>query len=190
MRGQNSETNCREPNIDCDYNEESIRLESTSMPSPNMNIVKHTMDILKAALPYADVKSLPTLQIMVKATELMDTIKSQAFELSTLDLDEGKGDMEGMLNSIRELCTDRERELIDIILNIINAKNLYNTYKTISSMGFNNSDNTEGNPFAGAFGFGDDSSMMDILSSMLSPEQQSTFETLNTILSTMPDSTT
>lgn len=191
MRGQNSETNCREPNIDDDYNEESIRLQSTSIPTPNENMVKHVMDILKAALPYVDVQSMRTMQVMVKATELMDTINSQAYELSTLNLSEGKGDMEGMLNNIRGFCTGREREIIDTLLNIIKAKNLYNTYKRITSLAFNNNDNGEdGNPFTSAFGFDENTNMMDIISSMLTPEQQSTFETLNMILSTMPDSTT
>lgn len=185
MRGQNSETNCREPSTDYDYYEESIRLQSTSIGSSNENSVRHTMAILKAALPYVDVHSMRSMQAMVKVTELMDTINSQAFELTTLNLDEGKGDLEGMLNSVKEFCSERERGLIDMILNFINAKNLYNTFKAMSILGNNN--NAEGNPFAGAFGFDNNTNMMDILSAMLTPEQQSSFETLNMILSTMPN---
>lgn len=191
MEVQNNETNCPEPNIDHDYNKESIELEGTSIPHASLNSIKRIMDILKAALPFVDVQSMRTVQIMVKATELMDTINGRAFELSTLNLNEGKGDMEGMLNNIREFCTDRERQIVDMILNVIRAKNLYDTYQMIASLNLNNdSNNTDDNPFASVFGFGDNMDMMEILSSMLTPEQQSTFETLNMILNAAPDSTT
>lgn len=181
MKGQNSETNCREPSMD--YNEDTIRLQCTSFPSNSENSAKHTMAILKAALPYVDVHSMRSVQAMVKATELIDTINSQAYELTTLNINDGKGDMEGLLNSVKEFCSDRERDLIDTILNFINAKNLYSTYSTLFTMG--KDQNTDGNPYASAFGFDDNANMMDILSAMLTPEQQSTFETLNMIFSTM-----
>ena len=189
MEVQNNETNCRDPNKNHDYNEESIHLESTSIPYANENKTKRILDILKAALPHVEVQSMRTVQIMVKATELIDTINSRYFELSTLNLNEGKGNMEEMLNSIREFCTGKEREIVDMILNVIKAKNLYQTYQMLSSLNFNDDSDTEGNPFA-EFGFDNNVDMMEILSSMLTPEQQSTFETLNMILSTMPDSTT
>jgi hypothetical protein len=75
-----------------------------------------------------------------------------------------KVDVEGLLNGIRPLCSNKEREIVDKILNIFNAKRMFEMYNNFMSMmktmqefgGFpfgdtgtgNNTDNVMGN-FAG-----------------------------------------
>lgn len=148
---------------------------------------KHTLNLLNAALPYVNPHSKHSMELMVKATELLDSIHHQPTELTTLSLQEKKGDMEGMLNSIKEHCSHQERDFIDMIMNITRAKKFYQIYKNV---GINTQDNKgdRTNPYAELFGLEDNISVMDVLSSMLTPEQQSTFETLNMVLNSVSNS--
>ncbi len=148
---------------------------------------KHTLALLNAALPYVDAYSKHSMELMVKATELLDSIHHQPTELSTLSLNDRKGDMEGMLNSIKGLCSHQERDFIDTIMNITRARKFYQIYKNVAVTTQDNKGERL-NPYAELFGLEDNVSMMDVISSMLTPEQQSTFETLNMVLNSVPNS--
>lgn len=154
----------------------------------NENPTVHTMNILKAASPYVAAKSRHSVDILLKATELMDSFQNNDLgDLSACDINNGNGDLEGMLNNVRNFCSVKERDLVDMILNFMKAQKFYHTYQSISATGQGGKGSGK-NPYAKAFGLDENSNMMDMLSNMLTPEQQSTFENLNMILSTMSTS--
>lgn len=150
------------------------------------NSVTHTMNILKAASPYVGGKSRQSVDVLLKATELMDTFQSKGSgDLSACNLNNGNGDMEGMLNNIKNFCSTKERDLVDMMLNFMKAQKFYQTYRDISATGQTGGKGNSKNPYAAFLGLDENANMTDMLSSMLTPEQQSTFENLNMILSTM-----
>ncbi|WP_313134882.1 hypothetical protein [Anaerocolumna sp.] len=163
--------------------------------------IVHVMDILKAAFPYLDSDSQQSVDVFVKTGELITTVKelSQNHSVASLSVRKQSIDLEALLTNVREVCYPREREIIDVILNIFKAKNLYETYTTLSQVmasqsqgaeGFEGSEfDSDGDPsgnLGGMAGMKMDSSMMEMLTSMLSPEQKSTFENLSMMFNTMP----
>ncbi|MDF2944040.1 MAG: hypothetical protein K0S01_2898 [Herbinix sp.] len=126
----------------------------------------HTAEIMKAALPFIDSKSRVMAEFFTKILDLMGSMKSMTNKVSMSAYgNEGeKIDVEGLLNGIRPLCNNKERESVDKILNIFNAKRMFEMYNNFMSTmktmqeyggfpfgesgGSNDSDNTMGN-FAG-----------------------------------------
>lgn len=108
----------------------------------------YTTEILKAALPYVDVRTKTTMDLLVKFYELMACIRSmRSNSLATCGYEEQKKpDMEAMLNKIRPLCRDRERTIIDRILGFFNAKRMYEMYNSYMSV-MNTMQEFGGSPF-------------------------------------------
>lgn len=112
----------------------------------------HTAEILKAALPYVDVRTKTTVDLLVKFYELINCFRSlRTNHLATCDYEEQKFDMEGLLTKIKPLCNEKERSFIDRILGIYNAKrmmDMYNTYmsamKTMQEFGGFGSGSSDG----------------------------------------------
>ena len=95
----------------------------------------HTMEILKAALPYVDVRTKSTMDMLVKFYELMACLRSiRTNSLATCGYEEQKADMETMLGKIRPLCRDKEGSLVDRILSIFQAKRMYEMYNSYMSV--------------------------------------------------------
>lgn len=181
----------------------TYKLVDQEEESSGKSQIVHIMDILKAAFPYLDSDSQQTVDIFVRAGELMTTIKdlSNNHSVASLSVRKQSIDLEALLTSVRAVCYPREREIIDFFLNIFKAKNLYQTYMNLSQVMASQSQGTEGfegtgfdpgtdssGNSGGMFGMNIDPSMMEMLSSMLPPEQKSTFENLNMILNTMQTS--
>lgn len=153
--------------------------------SSNNTSISHIMDLIKAAVPYLDDGLKQSLDLIIKVGDLittMGTAKQNKTGLSILNIDINSIDIEGLLNSVRKVCYDNEREIVDMILNFIKAKNLYETYTTLTqvmasqtsdsndSNDPNNSTNTN-NPFAnmGNMGnMGDMTNMASMLGNMFS----------------------
>ena len=94
----------------------------------------HTAEILKAALPYVDVRTKTTMDLLVKFYELISCFSSlRTNQLSACDYKEQKFDMEGLLSKIRPLCNEKEKGFIDRILGIYNAKRMMDMYNTYMS---------------------------------------------------------
>lgn len=165
----------------------------------------HVIDILKAAFPHLDSDSQQSVDILVKTGELITTVTelNQNHSVASLSVRKQSIDLEALLTSIRDVCYPREREIIDMILNIFKAKNLYQTYVNLSQIMASQSQSTES--FEGAeyasgsnssanfgnmFGMNGNPDMMEMLTSMLTPEQKSTFDNLNMMLNTMSTTTT
>ena len=69
------------------------------------------------------------------------------------------GDVEGMMESVRQYCNEPEQETVNMVLNFIRAQNLYRRYRNYMQAYKNSSE----------------AGMMDFLMSQLSPEQQDMF---------------
>jgi hypothetical protein len=104
----------------------------------------HTAEIMKAALPYFDSMSKVRMEFFTKALDLMGSLNNLSGRNSMVacGYENSSIDMEGLLNGIRPLCDNKERDIIDRILNIFNMKrmfemynNLMNTMKTMQEFG-------------------------------------------------------
>lgn len=184
------------------------RPEDNINNSSNNTSMNHIMDLVKAALPYLGDDTQHSMGLIVKLGDLMETmttLKQSPTSLTTLSIDIHSIDLEGLLTSVRNVCYEKEREIVDMILNFIKAKNLYETYTTLTqamasqtsdsndsgdSSGTNNSNNSFGNMFGSMFsGMSNNgqnpSNMNDMLEAFLTPEQISTYENLSLLLNTM-----
>lgn len=175
-------------------------LNNATNKTKSSTAISHTLDIIKAAFPYLDSDSQQSLDLLIKMGDLWNTFQSlrQRDTVTTFSLRKQSIDVEALLTNVREVCYDKEREIVDMILNMIKAKNLYDTYVTLTqtmasqsdfSDNQDNSDNSDGtnnsNTSGGLFGMGGNNNMMEILSSLLTPEQKSTFENINLMFNTM-----
>lgn len=147
--------------------------------------ISHVLEILKAAFPYLDGDMQHSAEIVVKTGELMEAVHRYRNRntLTAYHFKKNVVDIEGLLTSIRSVCYDQEREFVDMILNIIRAKNIYDTYTAFASTMADQSESTEnsGNESENR----NNPDMMEILSSLLTPEQKSTFDDLNMMFNTM-----
>lgn len=172
-------------------------LNNATNKTTSSNKLSHTLDIVKAAFPYLDSDSQQSMNLIIKMGELWDSFQSlrQNNTVTTFSIRKQSIDVEALLTSIREVCYDKERELVDMILNMIKAKNLYSTYVTLAQTMASQTENTD-NPYdqdnpgnsntsEGLFGMGGNTNMMEILSSLLTPEQKSTFDNINLMFNTM-----
>lgn len=97
--------------------------------------LSHTADIIKAALPYVDDKTKGLAELFVKLFDLFGSIKSKSItgNLTALGFQGMKIDVEGLLKGVRPICTLKEREFVDRILNIFNMKRMFEMYTNMMS---------------------------------------------------------
>lgn len=196
----------------------------------------HTAELMKASLPYFDDRTRSKVELVSKIFDLMGNINiigresMAACGYGTINID-----VEGLLNGIRPICDHREREIVDRILNIFNAKRMFEMYNNFMNM-MNTMQGFGGFPFGGeeskydtdadtvTGNFSDSNfdsifnsfskeaehraeeepqeaknehsseskdsgfanqAMFDMLKTMVPPEQQSTFDNLRMLFSTM-----
>lgn len=167
----------------------------SSGEAPPENDLKHMVDIMKAALPHLDSTTQESASLIIKTSELMDTFQTvrnnehvSAFSFSRQNID-----LEALLTSIRNVCYARERQIIDSILSFLRMKTMFETYSALSSMMTSqptdggNYDSTGNNESTEAGGSGFNPNMMDILSTMLTPEQKSTFDNISMMFNMMQE---
>lgn len=178
-----------------DTGSNTSEIPNSSEEPPSGDGFKHMVDIMKAALPHLDSSTQESASLLIKTSELMDSLRSVRSQehVSTFSLNRQNIDIEALLNSVRTVCYARERQLIDNVLNFLRMKNMFDTYSTLSSMMSSSSDDTGtkeeqsqgAENTGGGSGLGFNSNMMDILSTMLSPEQKSTFDNMSMMLNMM-----
>lgn len=137
-------------------------------------IQNHQLEIIKAAIPYINTTEQRMISVYVKASELMDTIsifQKPNNSISICSQETGSGSPLDMLNDIKAVCTNTEKETINMIVNFLNAFQLYNTYKDAFG-----ADDTI---FANALGGNSSTNMFDTLKELLTPEQQQMFDTFS-----------
>ncbi|MFV0342842.1 MAG: hypothetical protein ACK5JH_08095 [Anaerocolumna sp.] len=158
------------------------------------NGLSHALDIMKAAFPHLDSSTQQSVDLLLKTGELMDSITASRNpnKISSLSLSTAKIDIEALLTSIRNVCYEKERELIDMVLNFFRAKNLFDTYTMLTqTMSTGSSDSTSNNnfnipnDFMGGLNSPNNPNMQELLESMLTPEQKSTFDNLSMMFSMM-----
>jgi hypothetical protein len=95
----------------------------------------HTVEIMKAALPFVDSRSRVMAEFFTKILDLMGSMKSMTgkVNVAAYGSEKEKVDVEGLLNGIRPLCNDKEREFVDKILNIFNVKRMFEMYNNVMS---------------------------------------------------------
>lgn len=115
--------------------------------------------MLKAAMPYTAPRLRKPMQILIQAEELaLYMQKDEEEEIRACNM-ETVGDVEGMMESVRQYCNEPEQETVNMVLNFIRAQNLYRRYRNYMQAYKNSSE----------------AGMMDFLMSQLSPEQQDMF---------------
>lgn len=162
-------------------------MESTDSRKNNENErssdpLNHTMEIMKAAFPFLDSDTQKSMDFLLKASDMISSLQNiqNTEHISAYSLRKKNIDLEGLLNNIRNVCYEKEREIIDMILNMIQAKNMFQMYHEFSKTMSSSSNDTEydsnsDNNFTTMFGNGN---MADILGTMLSPEQKDTFDNI------------
>ena len=121
------------------------------------------VEMLKAAMPYTEPGLRKPMQIFIQAEELAAYINDSGSEDDLQACDMGSvGDVEGMMESIREFCNAAERETVDLVLNFIRVQRMYQMYRQYK--------NSNGNE------------MMELLAAGLTPEQRKTFEQMSAVM--------
>ncbi|BCJ95599.1 hypothetical protein acsn021_31680 [Anaerocolumna cellulosilytica] len=172
---------------------DDIHIHSTSANRTDGNTLKHILDIIKAAFPHLDSESQQSMDLLIKTGELMDSVSAISRQKTVTAFGIKKThniDIETLLTSIRGVCYEKERELIDTFLNLIRAKNMYETYMMLSSTLASQSSESDGAAdggfdAGGLFNGMNNPNMMELLESMLTPEQKSTFENLSMMFQMM-----
>lgn len=95
----------------------------------------HTAEVMRAALPYFDSRSKVRAEIFTKLFDVMGSLRTitSPLNMAACGFESTKFDLEGMLNGIRPICSNREREFIDRILNFFNMRRMFETYNNMMS---------------------------------------------------------
>ena len=161
----------------------------------------HTSLLLATALPFLQPAYRHPVELIIKFLELSDTMKayrecqtdsknpfSDIFRAFSYPQKEGgiSGlintfilDPEGLLCSLSKVCSGSEQELVNLLLNVLRAKNFYETYGDLFQMNslFSESSQEMSSPSFDSPAPGD-------LSSLLSSDQQETLNLLKNLFST------
>lgn len=133
------------------------------------------MAILEAALPYVAPDSRRAIRMFIQADALAalarNEVPEQEEEYTLEAAEHQEGEMTGRTNGIQEMLlqiqehlTPRESELVQTILNFMNAGRMLRRYREFNQ-------NTTAN-----------TSLRDFLISQLNPEQKASFEQLQNIM--------
>lgn len=172
------------------------------MDSTSIQFRSHTALLLAAALPYLQPAYRQPAELALKFLEFTETMKlyhelppvavaSQDpphRDTSTPSGENGLFDMisrfiidpEGLLNSLSMVCTGKEKEVIGLLLNLLQAKNFYENYgdalsSFLSADGFSN-------PFSSHPPPTSDVKNTNDFASMLSKDQTDTLNLLKSLL--------
>jgi len=186
------------------------------MDSTSIQFRSHTALLLAAALPYLQPAYQHPVELALKFLELSETMKAfpkiafadyipqGSLHKNSLLSPEESGifalisrfiqDPEGLLHNLSNVCTGKEQEIVRMLLNLIQAKNLYENYGDILSS-FLSADAFPGfsglqtppvpdDSFSEGFSMPDMASVLSggDLSSMLSKEQSDTLNLLKNLL--------
>lgn len=105
-------------------------MEPTLTPFDNMTQTRE-IQMLKTVLPYMKGEQKKQFAILIKYMELQNTIQVFSQEdkvLSMCSVDENENSMIAMLNDLRQFCTEKEKETLDMLTNMFS---MLETYETI-----------------------------------------------------------
>ncbi|MDD6057105.1 MAG: hypothetical protein PUB98_02415 [Clostridiales bacterium] len=105
-------------------------MEQTLTPFDSMT-QKRELQMLKTILPYIKGEQKKQFAILIKYMELQNTIQVFSQEdkvLSMCSVEENENSMLSMLNALRQFCTEKEQETLDMLANMFS---MLETYETI-----------------------------------------------------------
>lgn len=173
----------------------------------------HTALLLGAALPYLQPAYRHPVELALKFLEFSETLRFYrefpfrqppiSFYPAAASVPNGADtfgifgkihtyilDLEGLLLSLSSVCTGDEKELIQMFLNLIRARNFYDTYGDLMKSGFSDAgslsqlfSSLNEVPFPSAAAGESSAGIAESLSSMLSEEQKETLELLKSLFS-------
>ncbi len=128
------------------------------------------IQIMKALIPFMHTREQRFLSVYVKYIELTKTIdlvknidSNSAVGICSLNNNPDKKDPTEILQVIRKFCSDKDRETIDMIMNMMSIYRTFRMYKeTMQSAS--------------------EDPMADLLKNLLTPEQQEMFESYSSIM--------
>ncbi len=89
------------------------------------------LQILKAMLPFANVKSQMPIAILIQSMEFRNTLQmfqSNNNALAACSVTNEPERRNAMLQTLKQFCTPKERETIDTLLNIMCVMENYETF--------------------------------------------------------------
>lgn len=96
----------------------------------------HTTEMLKTALPYVDVRTKLTMDLLLKLFELMVSIRNfRTNDITACGFDENEeADMETLLNKIKPKCNKQEVVFVDQLLSVFQAKRMFEMYNSYAEV--------------------------------------------------------
>lgn len=151
----------------------------------NQFIDEHVVNIFQAALPYVGVQAQSSMNVILKANDLMSSMQeiSNPGELLAMDIGNEQRDPELLLTGIRSACLPAEVEIVDMMLNFMKARKIFNAYQSYNQNILQTAEMDRNKKNNG----GERNGFMEFLMSQLSPEQRNTFEMLNMVMNSMPN---
>lgn len=106
-------------------------METTSFTPFDHMTQTRELQMLKTALPYMKDAQKKQFAILIKYMELQNTIQVFSQEekvMSMCSVDEESKSIVSMLNDMRQFCTEKEQETLDMLTNMFS---MLETYETI-----------------------------------------------------------
>lgn len=160
--------------------------EKIYMTEFDMKFQGGNLQIIKAILPFIDINQQRILAVYIKFLEFSNTLNyfnNGRHDVGICNTVHDKKSPLEMLNCIKEYCNKSQRESLEMIINYFNIMEMFQTYKDMMGnsdiFSFHN-DNEEPNENYNAnsdYHF----NPMDMMKTMLTPEQQSMFETYSAL---------
>ncbi len=93
----------------------------------------HTAEIVKAAIPFVDGRTQGMADLFVKVCDLMGSMKAarKPQNLAACGFAFENIDVEGLLAAVRPVCSNRERDIVDRILNLFHMKKMFEMYNNM-----------------------------------------------------------
>lgn len=105
-------------------------METTGLTPFDTMTQTRELQMLKTIIPYMKEEQKKQFAILIKYMELQNTIQVFSQEDKVLSMcsvnEEGNG-MLAMLNDLRQFCTDREQETLDMLANMFSMMETYET---------------------------------------------------------------
>lgn len=140
------------------------------------NQTRHTLTLFQAALPHVNTRTRTSLELAIKAGELLDTFQAVQDKktLSACDLDQKPLDMEALLTDLSNVSTPKERETLNLLLNFIKAQTLFRSYQQFQKSSAHSANDAPPQNSFENFAGTNPQSPVGFLLSQLTPEQKST----------------
>lgn len=121
------------------------------------------LQLLKAYLPFTDLKTQRLLAFMIRILEFVQTVSFYDRLTEPSPLCRNCHDQDFMLNEIKRYCPKKESEIFDMIHRFSNIGDLYNLFQSVQPGEDNNA-------------------QPDLMKSFLNPKQKELFDSYSKIL--------